>query len=76
MKQSFRVAPENKENSWLFTLGSKVAEWPNVKNYLFLCPAQTGNGNDANKGNLRTGIKDSTSEILIPQSAKIGESRM
>ena len=73
IEAEFQVAPENKENSWLFTLGSKVAEWPNVKNYLFLCPAQTGNGNDANKGNLRTGIKDSTSEILLAQSAKIRE---
>lgn len=71
IKAEFKVSPNNKENSWLFTLGSKVAEWPNVKNYLFLCPAQTGNGNDSNKGNLRVGIKNSTNEILLAQSAKV-----
>lgn len=71
IEAEFKVSPDNKENSWLFTLGSKVAEWPNVKNYLFLCPAQTGNGNDSNKGNLRVGIKNSTNEILLAQSAKV-----
>ena len=70
IEAEFKIGADNKENSWLFTLGSKVDKWPNVKNYLFFCPEQTGNGNNANKGNLRAGIKDANNEVLLAQGAK------
>ena len=58
------------ENSWLFCLGTKVAEWPSVKNYVFFCPAQGNNGNNA-QGKVRTGISDASSEKLLPQDKQV-----
>lgn len=57
-------------NSWLFCLGTKVNKWPNVKNYAFFCPAQ-GNNNNGKQGNVRTGIKDGSSELLLDESMKL-----
>ena len=59
-------------NQWLFCLGSKVDTWPNVKNYIFFCPVQGGNNNGKDK-NMRAGIKNATSEILLGQDAQIQE---
>lgn len=70
IEAEFKIGADNKQNSWLFTLGSKVNSWPNVKNYLFFCPVQTGNGNDANEGNIRAGIKDTNNEVLFAQGVK------
>lgn len=56
------------ENSWLFCLGSEVGVWPNVKNYVFLCPAQgSTNGNNAT-GMLRAGIMDASTELRFDET--------
>lgn len=39
------IAPK-KSNSWLFTLGTTVASWPNVKNCLFVSPYSAQSGYD------------------------------
>lgn len=42
IEAEFKIGADNKENSWLFTLGSKVDKWPNVKNYLFSVQSRQG----------------------------------
>lgn len=59
-------------NQWLFCLGNKVDKWPNVKNYVFFCPTQGGNGNSKD-GNIRAGLKDGSKEVLLAQDGKITE---
>ena len=41
-----------------------------VKNYAFFCPAQ-GNNNNGKQGNVRTGMKDGSSELLLDESMKL-----
>ncbi|MDL4839188.1 family 43 glycosylhydrolase [Aquibacillus rhizosphaerae] len=45
-------------NHWLYTLGTKEAEYPNVNNYVFLNPKQ-------GDGTVRFGIKDDADELLF-----------
>lgn len=63
---------EKVSNQWLFCLGNKVSTWPNVKNYVFFCPTQGGNGNSKD-GNIRAGLKDGSKEVLLAQDGKITE---
>ncbi|MDL4839364.1 immunoglobulin-like domain-containing protein, partial [Aquibacillus rhizosphaerae] len=44
-------------NHWLYSLGTKTGEWPDVNNYIFLNPKQ---GDDT----IRFGIKDSETELV------------
>src|SRR5690625_2302035 len=53
-------------NHWLYTLGTKEDEWPNVNNYVFFNPKQ-------GDGTVRFGIKDSETEKLF-QGATINPS--
>jgi glucan-binding YG repeat protein len=48
------------ENHWLWTLGTTVASWPNVKNYLFVNPLSAQGGY---VGKVLAGIKDANSEL-------------
>ncbi len=57
-----------KSAAWLFTLGTTVAEWPNVKNYLFVSPyASDGSYN----GDMLAAIKGNGDEIRYPASKKL-----
>ena len=51
-------------NSWLWCLGTKVASWPNVTNYLFVSPKFEGDV-------LRAGIKDAETEKLFENTGSI-----
>ena len=66
----FKADNVSGENSWLWCLGTKVASWPDVNNYVFLCPAQGNNGN-GKTGNIRAGIKDASTELLLGQEKAI-----
>lgn len=45
--------------AWLFTLGTTIAEWPNVNNYLFVSPWSSENGYS---GKMFAAIKDGSTE--------------
>lgn len=49
-------------NHWLYALGTKHGNWPNVFNYIFLNPRQSG-------GTIRFGIKDVREELLFQRAA-------
>ncbi len=58
-----------KSTAWLFTLGTTVAEWPNVKNYLFVAPfVADGVYNDK----MLAAIKDGSTEMRYPSSKVLG----
>ncbi len=52
--------------AWLFTLGTTVAEWPNVKNYLFVAPCT-----DAYSGKMLAAIKNDSDELRYDSETAI-----
>ena len=60
-----KMACSTAANHWLYCLGTGEGVWPNVKNYIFLNPMQSGSGN------IRSGVKDSSIEILFPSTPKL-----
>lgn len=58
----------NKKQSaaWLFTLGTTVGSWPNVKNYLFVAPRHSDFG-----GKMLAAIKDGNSELRCDSATAI-----
>lgn len=53
-------------DAWLFTLGTTVGEWPNVKNYLFVAPC-TG----SYSGKMLAAIKDGSTELRYDSETAI-----
>lgn len=58
-----------KSTAWLFTLGTTVAEWPNVTNYLFVAP-YVADGAYNNK--MLAAIKNGSTEMRYPDSKVLG----
>ena len=53
-------------NHWLFTLGTKEGQWPNVKNYFFLTPSSAQGGYNSK---MLAAISDSSGETRLPAPA-------
>ncbi|UOQ48444.1 Ig-like domain-containing protein [Gracilibacillus caseinilyticus] len=49
-------------NHWLYSIGTKQGNWPNVNNYIFLNPNQADN-------TVRFGIKDEETELLFQDAS-------
>lgn len=57
---------EVQSDAWLFTLGTTVGEWPNVKNYLFVAPISGGYS-----GKMLAAIKDGNTELRYDSETAI-----